>query len=323
LFGNGLACTSASQCVSGYCADGYCCNSACGSTCQACDLTGTVGACTTVVAGQDPDSECSAYTCTNYIYGWNGNSCAKYSGATSYNGTCSGSTSCSTVASSCTGVGSASASCGSAGCNKACVASSYYTGYDTVAEVCYTADQHGCSTSYYCNSSGTCVCNGTGTACSSGIQCCSGYCYIDADGDGYAGSSGTATCRPAASAGTDCYDANANARPGQTSSFTANRGDGSFDYNCNSVIIKDSNCSGTINCTGSGSNPCCGGYTSCSATSYTANCGQAWTSGTCVNTGCAGYYQCVVANAVSGCGCFPIGSVNYTCSTVAKTCGCN
>jgi hypothetical protein len=32
--------------------------------------------------------------------------------------------------------------------------------------------------------------------------------------------------------GGDCYDLNANAHPGQTSFFTTNRGDGSFDYNC-------------------------------------------------------------------------------------------
>ena len=30
----------------------------------------------------------------------------------------------------------------------------------------------------------------------------------------------------------DCYDSNANARPGQTAWFTVHRGDGSFDYNC-------------------------------------------------------------------------------------------
>ena len=33
----------------------------------------------------------------------------------------------------------------------------------------------------------------------------------------------------------DCYDGNANARPGQTSFFGSNRGDGSFDYNCDGI----------------------------------------------------------------------------------------
>jgi len=31
---------------------------------------------------------------------------------------------------------------------------------------------------------------------------------------------------------TDCYDNNANAKPGQTGFFPTHRGDGSFDYNC-------------------------------------------------------------------------------------------
>jgi hypothetical protein len=36
----------------------------------------------------------------------------------------------------------------------------------------------------------------------------------------------------------DCYDQNAEARPGQTEYFTVHRGDGSFDYNCNGSIEK-------------------------------------------------------------------------------------
>jgi len=31
---------------------------------------------------------------------------------------------------------------------------------------------------------------------------------------------------------TDCFDENADAQPGQTGFFTAERGDGRFDYNC-------------------------------------------------------------------------------------------
>ncbi len=40
------------------------------------------------------------------------------------------------------------------------------------------------------------------------------------------------------SLGTDCYDSNANAYPGQTAWFTTNRGDGSFDYDCNGLEDK-------------------------------------------------------------------------------------
>jgi hypothetical protein len=37
----------------------------------------------------------------------------------------------------------------------------------------------------------------------------------------------------------DCYDANGDAHPGQTKYFTVNRGDGSFDYNCDNAETKD------------------------------------------------------------------------------------
>lgn len=36
----------------------------------------------------------------------------------------------------------------------------------------------------------------------------------------------------------DCYDNNPNARPGQTNYYTSDRGDGSFDYNCDGNLTK-------------------------------------------------------------------------------------
>ncbi|MBI2573983.1 MAG: hypothetical protein HYV78_01140 [Candidatus Wildermuthbacteria bacterium] len=67
--------------------------------------------------------------------------------------------------------------------------------------------------------------------------------YPDADGDAYYSQSSQSVCSggslPAgysASQGNDCYDANANAKPGQTSLFFTNRGDGSFDYDCNGSL---------------------------------------------------------------------------------------
>jgi uncharacterized protein (TIGR02145 family) len=43
---NGVSCTTASDCVSGYCVDGYCCNTACGDSCDACNIAGALGTCT-------------------------------------------------------------------------------------------------------------------------------------------------------------------------------------------------------------------------------------------------------------------------------------
>jgi hypothetical protein len=63
--------------------------------------------------------------------------------------------------------------------------------------------------------------------------------YLDNDGDGYgAGTlyticSGSSLPSGYVSNNTDCYDYNANAYPGQSNYFTTNRGDGSFDYDCN------------------------------------------------------------------------------------------
>ena len=62
--------------------------------------------------------------------------------------------------------------------------------------------------------------------------------YYDYDGDTY-GVAGMTECWCEDGSfpytgidSTDCYDSNASAHPGQTAYFTADRGDGSYDYNC-------------------------------------------------------------------------------------------
>ncbi len=65
--------------------------------------------------------------------------------------------------------------------------------------------------------------------------------YLDADGDTYGVSSASQVCSGASLASgysannTDCYDGNANAKPGSSTCSGTNRGDGSFDYNCSST----------------------------------------------------------------------------------------
>jgi len=60
-----------------------------------------------------------------------------------------------------------------------------------------------------------------GAACTSGSDCCSGYCYIDSDGDRYSPSSGTMTCRASSQLiGTDCDDTNASIYPGAAGTGT-------------------------------------------------------------------------------------------------------
>ena len=56
---NGMACTGPAECTSNLCVDGVCCATACaGTTCMACDIAGSLGTCTNVPNGQDPDNEC-------------------------------------------------------------------------------------------------------------------------------------------------------------------------------------------------------------------------------------------------------------------------
>lgn len=60
---NGATCGKSNACKSEFCTDGVCCDTACEGTCSACDLAGTVGSCTAVATGTDPDLECGPGYC--------------------------------------------------------------------------------------------------------------------------------------------------------------------------------------------------------------------------------------------------------------------
>jgi hypothetical protein len=112
---------------------------------------------------------------------------------------------------------------------------------------------------------------------------------------------------------TDCYDANANAHPGQTSYFTVDRGDGSFDYNCNGSADKKPGMTSYISlCSndkgGSCRFPGCVATTCSLESSSTPDCGSTYTvkalqdGGSCY---CGGMSQCA-----GGCQ----GTVSGSCS---------
>jgi hypothetical protein len=48
---NSQSCSRDGECASGHCANGFCCDEACDGTCEACDITGSIGTCSTVADG--------------------------------------------------------------------------------------------------------------------------------------------------------------------------------------------------------------------------------------------------------------------------------
>ena len=113
-------------------------------------------------------------------------------------------------------------------------------------------------------------------------QYCTTY-YLDSDGDGY-GDASYHMCLCAPDYGgnydttndDDCYDGNGNARPYQTTYFTSNRGDGSYDYNCDGSQSKQystvASCSVTLP-------EVCGGNSGWSGSAPDCGSGGTWKSG--------------------------------------------
>ncbi len=69
--------------------------------------------------------------------------------------------------------------------------------------------------------------------------------YVDADGDGYGDDTSRGACYCDATGSytvenkDDCYDGSSSANPGQTGYFGVDRGDGSYDYNCDGSQEKE------------------------------------------------------------------------------------
>ncbi|MBI3088753.1 MAG: hypothetical protein HYY99_00615 [Candidatus Colwellbacteria bacterium] len=80
--------------------------------------------------------------------------------------------------------------------------------------------------------------------------------YWDGDGDSYGAGAANNVCSGSSLPGgwvtnsSDCYDLNASAKPGQTDYSTLNRGDGSYDYDCNGSQDQDPSVSCVTNLAG-------------------------------------------------------------------------
>jgi hypothetical protein len=265
---DGTACSSSSECASHWCVDGVCCESSCDGSCRSCVVAGKVGKCTLIAAGTDPDGECGdpADDCSGTC---DGTGACAYPGSEKSCGTasctdgkqtlqtCDGSGTCgtqttdcgafqcggSTCLSSCSGDGDCTpdAWCNAPDCEKkkangqACSGDNECTSGVCASGTCCNVS---CDSPASC-STGTCLCGGA--ACATGEACITWY--ADTDADGYGDPSkpalGCESTGPSggsyATNGDDCYDTNPNAKPGQTAYFTTDRGDGSFDYNCDAA----------------------------------------------------------------------------------------
>jgi hypothetical protein len=157
---NGSMCASAATCDSGNCTDMVCCGSPCQGMCRACNLMGTVGACTNIPAGQDPNSECGAGQACNGNGG-----CDKLNGQACGNGNecltnnCIDGVCCATT---CNGL---CKSCNVAGSAGTCT--NIVAGQDPANE---------CTGATSCDGNGACLKLTNGTACGVAGECQSGNC---------------------------------------------------------------------------------------------------------------------------------------------------
>jgi hypothetical protein len=54
----GAPCTDRDQCEAERCVDDVCCDNACDDLCESCDQTESLGECTPIPAGENPDGDC-------------------------------------------------------------------------------------------------------------------------------------------------------------------------------------------------------------------------------------------------------------------------
>ncbi len=164
--GAGTSCAGNSECTSAHCVDDVCCGTSCAGTCNACSTArkgaGASGTCGPIVAGDDPDNECSdALTCNG------AGACEKVNGAS-----CGGAAECDSgfcVDGVCCGT-----ACGGT-CN-ACSAAKTDGANGTCGDVKVDTDpENECTGALTCNASGACE-KATGASCGAAAECDSGFC---------------------------------------------------------------------------------------------------------------------------------------------------
>jgi hypothetical protein len=218
---SGQACAVNSDCITLFCADGVCCNSTCSTTCQACNVAGSVGTCTNLPAGQpDPNAtiSCTGGSACNGGIGFN--ACKKATGQPcAFNNDC--------VTALCTdGV------CCAGPCSTACHSCNLAGSVGTCSVITSAPDNSPvniCAGPMSCDAAGSCK-KVDGQLCLVGSDCVSGAC---ADG---------VCCNVACSGG--CQ------------SCTAALKGGGLDGTCGPTqagIDPDGDCVSPLTCNGAGS----------------------------------------------------------------------
>lgn len=272
---NGAACLEDAPCGSGHCVDGVCCDAACNGACQSCAIAGHEGSCTPFAVGTDPEADCAGTSgteslCTGSCDG--AGSClfpdaqttcgtSSCTAGTQTSMVCDGAGTCgaetmdcglyacnpNTCNVSCSGPTDCSnqAYCASGNCEKK-LANGAACGSVLECEGGFCEGGHCCGTA--CAAPATCEtgsCSCGGKTCASGASCV--VWHLDKDGDTFGAADaatdqiGCSDSPPGAAYvldATDCYDDNVYVFPGQTQYFYAQRGDQSFDYDCDGQEAK-------------------------------------------------------------------------------------
>lgn len=166
---NGSVCQRGGECESGNCVDRVCCESTCTGLCRSCGLSGSLGSCALVPAGEDPREVCqeqSAATCgADGVCDGKGACRLRGAGITCAEPRCA-TTDTLTLAGTCDGSGVCRAGSGQSCSPFACSGGQCKT-------VCKSNTD--CATGFNCVN-GSCGGKALGTACAAGPECASGYC---------------------------------------------------------------------------------------------------------------------------------------------------
>jgi len=184
---DGQTCAAGTDCISGQCFDGVCCNVACSGTCKSCNLTGAIGICSNVAAGQDDANGVPA--CSGANQSCDGNGVCKKEIAQG----------CASNAECLSGFCADGVCCNSA-CTATCQACNLTNNIGTCTNVTNGQDDVGtCSgTNLSCDGMGACK-SELGVACSNAASCLSGFCV-----DGYCCNTAcTGTCQACSALGSE------------------------------------------------------------------------------------------------------------------------